>query len=324
MLSPNRATRILASAARAAAARTQTAMRFSTRWSEAWPATVVRAMPRRVWMNPNSRSPWAAWFRFMKSMSMSAQGSASLACVCRCRSGLWSTSRPVIHIFAGLNVCIHVTTPTQSSSALASSMTRRMAPASVSTGLATTGTGICSAPSRASEMTRDWSATWVSTSSPYSPWLPVRNQTVPLMPVSSDMRVSRGGVDRVDRVVGHGIRRARLSVDVLVAVEQRVDVMLGDRDRLPELASDVDAPRDVLHHHRGLDRVSGVGSDRERPVVLHQHRAGPALAQGLHDAASDGVVPDDGERPHRDVAAELVGHHRQHARDRLAPGRPRA
>ena len=71
-------------------------------------------------MNPNSRSPWAAWCRFMKSMSISAQGRSRLNCVCRCRSGLRSASRPPIHIRAGENVCIQAMTPTQASAALAS------------------------------------------------------------------------------------------------------------------------------------------------------------------------------------------------------------
>ena len=46
-------------------------------------------------------------------------------------------------------------------------------------------------------------------------------------------------------------------------------------------------------------------------------------AQRLDDAAADRVVADQRERADRDLAAELVGDHRQHARDRLAPGRPR-
>ena len=64
-------------------------------------------------MNPNSRSPWADWFRFMKSMSISDQGSSRLNCVCRCSSGFCSAPRPPIHIFAGENVCIQAITPTQ-------------------------------------------------------------------------------------------------------------------------------------------------------------------------------------------------------------------
>ena len=41
----------------------------------------------RVQMKPNSRSPWAAWLRFMKSMSMVDQGKSRLYCVCRWTNG---------------------------------------------------------------------------------------------------------------------------------------------------------------------------------------------------------------------------------------------
>ena len=47
-----------------------------------------------------------------------------------------------------------------------------------------------------------------------------------------------------------------------------------------------------------------------------------AAAQGLDDAAADGVVADQRERADRDLAAELVGDHREHARDRLAARGP--
>ena len=124
-----------------AAARCQVADSRRTAGSETWPTTVLRGTPRRVWMYPNSRSPCAAWLRFMKSKSMSAHGSSTFACVCRCSSGFCSASRPAIHIFAGLNVCIHAMTPITSSSAFASSAARRMASESVSTGFQTTFTG---------------------------------------------------------------------------------------------------------------------------------------------------------------------------------------
>ena len=107
----------------------------------------------------NSRSPWAAWLRFMKSMSMVDHGSSRLAWVCRCSIGLRSWSSPVIHILAGLNVCIQVITPTQLSSALASRMTRRMPAASVRTGKLTMRVGRFGFSSRASAMARAWSAT---------------------------------------------------------------------------------------------------------------------------------------------------------------------
>ena len=77
-----------------------------------------------------------------------------------------SWSRPEIHIFAGLNVCIHAITPTQLSSAFAASITLRIAPASVSTGLATTAAGMSAEAASRSDTARDWSATWLSTSSP--------------------------------------------------------------------------------------------------------------------------------------------------------------
>jgi hypothetical protein len=77
----------------------------------------------RVWMNPASRSPWAAWLRFMKSMSIVDQGRSRLNCVCRCRKGFFRALRPRIHILDGENVCIQSTRPAQLASALASSIT---------------------------------------------------------------------------------------------------------------------------------------------------------------------------------------------------------
>ena len=85
-------------------------------------------------MNPNSRSPWAAWWRFMKSMSISAHGRSRLNCVCRWSSGTWSARRPAIHIRAGENVCIQAMTPTHASAALASWIAVAIASAEVRTG----------------------------------------------------------------------------------------------------------------------------------------------------------------------------------------------
>ena len=97
----------------AAAARAQDAMRATTAGLDAWPATVLRGAPRRVSTWPCSRSPWAAWLRFMKSMSIVAHGSSTLDWVCRWSSGFCRALIPLIHIFAGENVCIQVITPTQ-------------------------------------------------------------------------------------------------------------------------------------------------------------------------------------------------------------------
>ena len=111
----------------------------------------------------------------MKSKSMSSQGSSTFACVCRCSRGFCRASRPAIHIFAGLNVCIQATTPITESSLLASSARRRMESESVSTGFHSTRTGRALRPAATCW---DCAATWRRVSSPYSPWLPVTNQTV--------------------------------------------------------------------------------------------------------------------------------------------------
>ncbi len=92
-------------------------------------------------MNPYSRSPWADWFRFMKSMSISDQGSSRLNCVCRCASGFVSWVRPFTHIFAGEKVCIQVITPTHAGAALASRHICKIASGPVSVGFHTTRTG---------------------------------------------------------------------------------------------------------------------------------------------------------------------------------------
>src|SRR5665811_2220277 len=114
-----------------------------------------------------------------------------------------------------------------------------------------------------------------------------------------------------------------LSVDVLVPRVERVDVALGEALRFSVLAGEMDGTGDVLEQHGGLDGRDRVLADRERSVMGHQDSGGAGLAQGLDDPATDGVVADERERSDRDVTAELVGHHRQHAGNRLSPGRPR-
>ena len=114
----------------------------------------------------NSRSPWAAWLRFMKSMSMVDHGNASLAWVCRWSIGLRSSSRPWIHIFAGENVCIQAITPKQRSSPLASRQARRIAGELVSTGFQTSVAAGATAAARRSTIPRDCDSTWRSVSGP--------------------------------------------------------------------------------------------------------------------------------------------------------------
>ena len=113
-----------------------------------------------------------------------------------------------------------------------------------------------------------------------------------------------------------------LAVDVLVAVVESVDHILVDQCDLATGAGDVDRPGDLLAHGGGLDRGAGVAPNGEGPVIGHEHRRRLRAGQGLHNAAPDGVVPDEGEGPHGDGAAELIAHHGQGAGDRLAARRP--
>src|SRR6185312_12504252 len=240
--------------------------------------TVLRVTPRRDWMYPNSRSPWAAWFRFMKSMSISAQGSTSLAWVCSCNRGLRSASMPAIHIFAGENVCIQAINPMQSSSLLASSAMRRIASALVSTGFHTISAPGLPAASR-SATRRHWSATWSRVSWPYRPWLPVRNQTC-----EGARRIGESDTD-----VSVLFFRL-LPVGILVARVQPVDVDRVDRMHRTPLPGDVHGAGDFFAHRGGLDRRTGVPTDGERSMVGHQHRRGGGVPQGLDDAPTDRVV----------------------------------
>src|SRR3954447_26749848 len=191
----------------------------------------------------------------MKSMSISDHGSDTLAWVCGCSNGFVSTSSPAIHILAGEKVCIQAMTPMQASEVPASRQSRRMASASVSTGFQTTRTGIVSCPSSSSAMRRDCSATCCRVSSPYRPWLPVRNHT---------SRWANGSV------MSGCTSASALSVDVLVPLEEPVDGLLRDGLRCTELHREVGAARDVLGQHGRLHRVPGVPADGEEPVVGHQ------------------------------------------------------
>ncbi len=102
----------------------------------------------------------------MKSKSIASHGSLTFACVCRCSIGLVFASRPAIHIFDGLNVCIHATTPSTLSAELDSRKNRRMASELLSTGFHTIFTGMSLALFRSSTTALDCSATWASVSGP--------------------------------------------------------------------------------------------------------------------------------------------------------------
>ena len=117
-------------------------------------------------MNPNSRSPWAAWFRFMKSMSIVPHGMSRLNCVWRCANGFCSAVSPAIHIFAGEKVCIHRIRPTQAGDVLASPSSAATSSGVFTTGLNTTRHGIRAERSSASAIVRELSATCLSVSGP--------------------------------------------------------------------------------------------------------------------------------------------------------------
>ena len=177
MLSPNRATESRCSSCHPHAARVHAARRRTTEGSLQCPTTVFRRIPIRVCMNPSSRSPCADWFRFMKSMSISDQGSSRLNCVCRWRIGLRSADSPAIHIFAGENVCIQITSPTHESAAFASRQTRRIDSGDRTTPRSRTRTGTSSAPSSAPATSRACASTAAMTASPYISCVPATNQT---------------------------------------------------------------------------------------------------------------------------------------------------
>ena len=166
MLSPKRAIFPPCQSAFAHAARVQVPICSWTVGSPQWPTTTLRSRRSRAAMNPNSRSPWAAWLRFMKSMSMSDHGISRLNCVCRWRNGFCSASRPAIHILAGLNVCIHVTSPTHAGSALAAWTRATISADPVRTGLGTIRTGIDGAASSAAAIAVECSATVARVSGP--------------------------------------------------------------------------------------------------------------------------------------------------------------
>ena len=176
MLSPSRAIFAPCASAQAQAARAQAPRRCCTPGSCQWPTTTVRSLRSREQMNPNSRPPWADWFRFMKSMSMPAQGMSRPNWVCRWQKGLRRAPRPAIHIRAGEKVCIQQTRPTQAGAALASTMSWVTASGVVRVGLGTTRQGRAAEASRAAAIAFALRATWARVSSPYRCWLPVMNQ----------------------------------------------------------------------------------------------------------------------------------------------------
>ena len=148
------------------AARIQCEIRVETVSSLTWPATILRGRCKRAWICPCSRSPCAAWLRFMKSISMVSQGRAELAWVCRCKIGTCSALRPAIHIFAGEKVCIQTMTPTHFGLEEASKQIALMLSGVVRTGFQVALIGMFVAALRVVTTSCDCFATCAKVSSP--------------------------------------------------------------------------------------------------------------------------------------------------------------
>ena len=74
------------------------------------------------------------------------------------------------------------------------------------------------------------------------------------------------------------------------------------------------------HITAALTASRGGAADGEDAVIAHQHRRRSMPGEQLDDPAADLLVADPGERPDRDLTAELVRHRGEHTRDRLAAG----
>src|SRR4051794_30981317 len=111
--------------------------------------------------------------------------------------------------------------------------------------------------------------------------------------------------------------RSALSVDVLIAVIEGVDVLGGEGDGRAEAPCEMHGACDVLAHDRGLDGVAWTATDGEDSVAAHEHGRRAVAVERVHDPAANLRVADQRERADGNVAAELVGHRRKHTGDRL-------
>src|SRR5690625_709758 len=78
----------------------------------------------------------------------------------------------------------------------------------------------------------------------------------------------------------------------------------------------------VFAHNGGLNGVSGVLTDGEGAVILHDDRARAVAAQRVDNAFSDVVGADERKGADRDFAAEFVTYRGQNAGDGLTTRRP--
>ncbi len=84
----------------------------------------------------------------------------------------------------------------------------------------------------------------------------------------------------------------------------------------------MDGAGHFLAQHGRLDGVSRGSTHGEHAVALHEHGLRAVQSERVDDSAADGVIADQRERPDGDLPAELVGHHGEHAWDRLAASSP--
>ena len=146
--------------------------------SSQYPIITLRLLFRRVKICPNSRSPWAAWFSFMKSISIVSYGISRLNCVWRWSNGFLSSFRPKIHDFAGEKVWHHVITPAQFSSVFASLNVFLITSFVIKVGFQMISYGRIPESFKAFTIIFECSATCARHSSPYKSWEPVQNQNL--------------------------------------------------------------------------------------------------------------------------------------------------
>src|SRR5215211_1572447 len=96
-----------------------------------------------------------------------------------------------------------------------------------------------------------------------------------------------------------------LSVGVLVAVIERVDLLLGERDGRAERACQVDGAGRVLAHDGGLDGRARRRADGEDAVAAHQHGRRAMGRERLDHGLADLLAADERERADGDRSAEL-------------------
>ncbi len=193
----------------------------------------------------------------------------------------------MIHIFAGLKVCIHAITPTHESEEFASSASLRIAPASVSTGLGTIRGRMASAWSSTSAIWRDWPAT-------------CRNDVVAVESLAPGQEPDLLRVADVHRADLLPPRRSVTAARTCSGSARRDCQCRPARSAADRRAAGRCARSGhVLDHDRSLHGGPRVRTDGEGAVVLHQHRLRAALTQRRHDALPDRLVADEGERSDR-------------------------